>query len=319
MDIATIREMVDRYLQGKATDQEKQFIEKWLQARPEDEQPLQDPDRQTIHTALWESFTHRTDWSSFATPGAIRKSTLFNYRPWIGYAAAAFVLLCGTVWLTTTLSQKQSATTQTIIALRGVHKTVQLPDSTIAHLFPGATLMIPGNFNSKERPVTLSGKVFFEVKQDPARPFYVQSGKLRTLVLGTSFEVTAQDSFHTAVVVRTGKVSIQYDGRQLANLSPGKRLRYDVQQNNFAIDEVNAAMLCEWWNNGMVFNQSPFEEVVQSISDWYDIPIEITGTKWKQEKVTIRIKDRSLTEALSLLSATLGFQYKKENNRIIIY
>ena len=223
------------------------------------------------------------------------------------------------MWLTSILSGKQSPVIQTITALKGVHKTVQLPDSSIAHLFPGATLVIPGNFNTKERPVTLSGKVFFEVKQDPARPFYVQSGRLRTLVLGTSFEVTAQDSFHTAVVVRTGKVGIQYDGRQLADLSPGKRLRYDVQQNNFSIDEVNAAMLCEWWNNGMVFNQSPFEEVIQSISDWYDVPIEITGTKWKQEKVTIRIKDRSLTEALSLLSATLGFQYKKENNRIIIY
>lgn len=320
MDIATIREMVDRYLQGTATDQEKQFIEKWLQARPEDNQPLQDLDRQAIHTVLWQSFTHRTDWSSFATPGASGKSApLFNYRSWIGYAAAAVVLLCGTMWLTSILSGKQSPVIQTITALKGVHKTVQLPDSSIAHLFPGATLVIPGNFNTKERPVTLSGKVFFEVKQDPARPFYVQSGRLRTLVLGTSFEVTAQDSFHTAVVVRTGKVGIQYDGRQLADLSPGKRLRYDVQQNNFSIDEVNAAMLCEWWNNGMVFNQSPFEEVIQSISDWYDVPIEITGTKWKQEKVTIRIKDRSLTEALSLLSATLGFQYKKENNRIIIY
>lgn len=320
MDIATIREMVDRYLQGKATDQEKQFIEKWLQVRPEDEQPLPDQDRQAMHTALWQSFTHRTDWSSFATPTAAGKSaSLFNYRSWIGYAAAAVVLLCGSVWLTATLLKKQSPTVQTIIALKGTHKTVQLPDSSIAHLFPGATLVIPGNFNTKERPVTLSGKVFFEVKQDPSRPFYVQSGKLRTRVLGTSFEVTAQDSFHTAVVVRTGKVGIQYDGRQLVDLSPGKRLRYDVQQHNFAIDEVNAAMLCEWWNNGMVFNQSPLGEVVQSISDWYDVPIEITGTKWKQEKVTIRIKDRSLTEALSLLSATLGFQYKKENNRIIIY
>ncbi|MET3876702.1 FecR domain-containing protein [Chitinophaga sp. OAE865] len=320
MNIEAIREMVDRYLQGTATDQEKKFIEKWLQARPEDDQPLKEEDKQAIHTALWQSFTHRTNWQSFATSkGAGKSRPLFNYRSWAGYAAAAIVAASCAIWLNTTLLKKQPIPVQTITALKGAPKTIQLPDSSIAHLFPGATLAVPDDFNTKERAVTLSGKVFFEVKTDPSRPFYVQSGRLRTQVLGTSFEVTAQDGLHAAVIVRTGKVRLQYDGQQLADLIPGKRLRFDVQQHHFTIDEVNAAMLCEWWNNGMVFNQSPFEEVVQSISDWYNVPITITSIKWKQERVTIRIKNRSFSEALSLLSATLGFQYKKENNRIIIY
>lgn len=320
MNIEAIREMVERYLQGTATDQEKKFIEKWLQARPEDDQPLKEEDKQVIHTALWQSFTRRTNWESFATgKGAGKSRPLFNYRSWAGYAAAVMVVASCAIWLNTTLPKKRPIPVQTITALKGAPKTIQLPDSSIAHLFPGATLAVPDDFNTRERAVILSGKVFFEVKSDPSRPFYVQSGKLRTQVLGTSFEVTAQDSLHTAVIVRTGKVRLQYDGQQLADLIPGKRLRYDVQQHRFTIDEVNAAMLCEWWNNGMVFNQSPFEEVVQSVSDWYNVPIAITGTKWKQERVTVRIKNRSFSEALSLLSATLGFQYKKENNRIIIY
>lgn len=320
MNIEAIREMVDRYLQGTATDQEKKVIEKWLQARPEDDRPLKEQDKQAIRTALWQSFIYHTNWQpSPTTREAVRSYSLFNYRSWIGYAAAVIVVASCTIWLNTTLLRKQPTPVQTITALKGAHKTVQLPDSSIAHLFPGATLAIPDDFNTKERAVILSGKIFFEVKSDPSRPFYVQSGKLRTRVLGTSFEVTARDSLHAAVIVRTGKVGVQYDGRQLADLVPGKRLRYDVQQQHFVVDEVNAAMLCEWWNNGMVFNQSPFEEVVQSISDWYNVPVTITGTKWKQERVTIRIKNRSFSEALSLLSATLGFQYKKENNGVIIY
>lgn len=320
MNIAVIREMIDRYLQGRATETEKKVIEKWLQARPEDERSLNDPDRQAVQTALWRSFTRQTNWSSFAGDKAMDKPhSLFPYRSWIGYAAAITIILSVAVWMNTTLLKKQTIAAQTITALSGSPKTALLPDSSIAHLFPGSSLTIPNDFNIRNRAVTLSGKVFFEVKQNSSLPFFVQTGKLRTQVLGTSFEVMTQDSLYASVIVRTGKVGVQYNGRQLADLIPGKRLRYDVQQNNFVVDEVDAAMLCEWWNNGMVFNQSPLEEVVRSISTWYNVPIEIRGTRWQQETITIRIKNRSFSETLSLLSATLGFQYKTENKRIIIY
>lgn len=315
MNIETIREMVDRYLQGTATGQEKRLIEKWLQARPEDNKSLDDQHKQVIHTSIWQSVSQHTNQESAAG----KSYSLLNYRTWIGYAAMVTVLIGGAIWLSKAVFRKQPVLAQTITALRGAHKTATLPDSSIVHLFPGATLTIPTDFNTKERAITLTGKVFFEVKQDASRPFFVESGKLKALVLGTSFEVTAQDSLHTSVIVSTGKVGVQYNGRQLADLSPGHRLRYDVQQARYVIDEVNATMLCEWWNNGMVFNQSTLEEVAQSISAWYNVPVEIINAKWKQETVTIRIKDRSLPETLSLLSATLGFQYKTTNNRIIIY
>lgn len=312
--------MIDRYLQGKATESEKKVIEKWLQAKPEDERSLNDPDKQAVQTALWQSFTHQTNWSSFAQGKETGKSpSLFRYRSWIGYAAAIAIILSSAIWLNTILFRKQTIPAQTITALSGFPKTALLPDSSVAHLFPGSSLTIPNDFNTEKRAVTLSGKVFFEVKHNPSRPFWVQTGQLSTQVLGTSFEVMAQDSLYASVIVRTGKVNVQYNGRQLTDLIPGKRLRYDVQQNNFVVDDVDAAMLCEWWNNGMVFNQAPLEEVVRSISTWYNVRIEITGTRWKQETVTIRIKDRPFSETLSLLSATLGFQYKTENNRIIIF
>ncbi|SEW34976.1 FecR family protein [Chitinophaga arvensicola] len=316
MNITIIREMIDRYLQDRATESEKRLIEKWLQARPEDDRSLSDPDKQEVQAALWQSFTRHTDWSDKATT---KTPSLFPYRTWVRYAAAIVVILASALWLNNTFLKKQIGPSQTITAMAGSHKTAMLPDSSMVYLFPGSSVTIPPDFNSHKRNITLSGKVFFEVKPDPTRPFFVQAGQLRTQVLGTSFEVTAQDSAYTSVIVRTGKVGVQYNGRPLADLIPGKRLRYNRQQNNFTVDDVNAAMLCEWWNNGMVFNQSPLEEVLQSVSAWYNVPIAVTGTRWKKETVTIRIKNKSFAETLSLLSATLGFQYKTENNRIIIF
>ena len=306
-------DIFQRYLNGTATDSEKASIRQWLQERPEDAEPLGPAQRQAVHARLWQSFTDRTDWQPS------RSRTVPLYRKWVPYAAAVAMLTACTFWLSTSIKRRPSAQPQTIAALPGSHKKVTLPDSSVAHLFPGATITLPEDYNTKDRHIALSGRVFFDVKPDPARPFRVAAGKMVTRVLGTSFEVTAPDSLHASVTVRTGKVGVQYDGRLLAELTPGKRLRFDTQHNDFAVDDVNAALLCEWWNNGMVFNQAPLSEVVQSLSDWYAVPITITTAKWKQEAVTVRIRNQSCNEAISLLSATLGFRFKKENNRIIIY
>lgn len=320
MNIEKMQEMIDRYLQGTATPREKELIEKWLQDRQEDHQSLDKRRKQAIASSLWQSIAQKTNGGSFtSTETKGRSYQMANYRLWIRYAAAIIIMLAAGAWLFTAWQKKQPSLAQTITAPLGSDKIALLPDSSIAHLFPGATLTISNDFNKKERSIALTGRVFFEVKHNPSRPFYVQSGHLRTRVLGTSFEVMAQDSNHASVIVRTGKVGVQYGGQHLADLTPGKRLRYDVHQQNFVIDEVNAAMICEWWNNGMVFSQAPLGEVAQMLANWYNVPIEITNTRWKQETVTIRIKNQSLGEALSLLSETLGFQYRKEKNRVIIF
>lgn len=318
MNIEKLGEIADRYLAGTATEQEKEWIAQWLQERPEDTQLLNPPHREATRSALWQSIAHATQHPSVAAaPATGRLYQITRYR-WLG-CAAALILICGGTWLYTALPSGHTSPAQTITALRGSYKTSLLPDSSVVHLFPGSTLTIPGGFNTRDRRVAITGRVFFEVKTDASKPFHVQAYQLNTQVLGTSFEVMAPDSLHASVIVRTGKVGVQYSNRQLASLTAGRRLLYDVQHRRFSVDEVNAAMLCEWWNHGMVFNQSPLTEVTHCLSDWYNIPIEITGTKWRQESVTIRLKNQSLAQALSLLSETLGFQYKQEKNRIIIY
>ncbi len=311
MNIEQLGNIIDRYLNGTATESEKALVEQWLRERPEDDQPLTPPYRDAVQDMLWQSFTARTNWQP-------KPKHIFPIsRKWLAYAAAIAILVACAMWLRP--ATPYTPAFQTIAALPGSHKKVTLPDSSVAHLFPGATLTIPEDYNTKDRRITLSGRGFFEVKPDASHPFRVASGKMVTHVLGTSFEMTATDSFHASVTVRSGKVGVHYDGRPLAELTPGKRLRFSAQHNDFTIDDVNAALLCEWWNNGMVFNQATLGEVTRALSDWYNVPVVITNTKWIAEPVTIRIHRQSCSEAIALLSETLGFQYKKENNSIIIY
>lgn len=313
MDTQQLGAVIDRYLSGTATAVEKAWVEKWLAQRPEDDSLLSPPHREAVHARLWEAFTEHCGWQ----PAPAKTRVL--PRTWLAYAAAVAILVACGFWLQRSRQPGPAAPPQIIAALPGSQKKVTLPDSTVAHLFPGATLAVPEDFNTARRRVAVTGRVFFAVKTDPSKPFLVTAGKLHTHVLGTSFEVMAADSLHPSVTVRSGKVGVQYDGRLLAELTPGKRLRYNAQHSDFIIDEVNTGLLCEWWDHGLVFHQAPLAEVVRALSDWYNVPITIAAGKWETETVTVRIKRQSCAEAVALLSRTLGFRYKKENDRIIIY
>lgn len=311
MNIEQLGDIIDRYLANTASDSERAQVEQWLRERPEDLTPLAPRQRAQVQMALWQSFTVRTNWKP--APSRTRAITL----KWIAYAAAVALLIGAAFWLRS--GTRHIPVSQTIAALPGSHKKVTLPDSSVAHLFPGATLTLPEDYNTKDRRIALTGRAFFEVKPDAARPFVVAAGKMVTRVLGTSFEVAAPDSLHASVTVRSGKVGVEYDGRPLAELTHGKRLRFSAPHNDFTIDDVNAALLCEWWHNGMVFKQASLAEVTRALSDWYNVPIVITHPKWRTETVTIRIQQQTCDEAIALLSETLGFSYKKEKDKIIIY
>lgn len=320
MTIDQLEIIIDRYLAGEASPEENAFITKWLDTRPADTVSMGPARLQAIQAAIWQSVAQRTvnpATTARPKPGLLRQ--LVQRRVWLPYAAAVAVLVTGSVAVYNIWMKKAASGYRLISALPREAKTVLLPDSSTVHLFPGATVAVPDNFNGEERTVRSTGRVFFEVKHDTSRPFYVQSGQLRTRVLGTSFEVLAIDSLHPSVTVRTGRVGVQYGDRALAQLVAGKRLRFDALHNELLIDQVNAAMLCEWWNNGMVFNQAPLEEVMQTLANWYNVRITITNARWRSEKVTIRIKDQDLSAALTLLSQTLGFSYKQENGQVLIY
>ncbi|WP_126245221.1 FecR family protein [Chitinophaga rhizosphaerae] len=310
MNVEQLGETFERYLAGTASAAEKEWIGKWLQERPEDHHALEPRHRQAVHSAIWQSVSRKTN---------LHLRPVNNHRKWLAYAAAAALLVATAAWMLLSRQTPPAAFVQTIVTQPGSPKTVYLPDSSVVHLFPGATLTIPDNYNVTDRRIALSGRGFFDVKENPSRAFFVRVGKLTTQVLGTSFEVKSTDSLSASVIVRTGKVGVAFDGKHLANLTPGRRLRYNAQQRDYTVDAVDAALLCEWWSRGMVFDQAPLAEVVQSLSDWYNVPVEIRNTRWQQETVTIRIRRQSCTEAIALLSETLGFRYKRENDRIIIY
>jgi ferric-dicitrate binding protein FerR (iron transport regulator) len=217
----------------------------------------------------------------------------------------------------TTITQYASITASDSTAMEHL-----LPDGSKAWLFPGSSIHIPANYNEQNRHVQVTGRAFFDVKQDVSKPFYVDAGSIQTRVLGTSFEVNMLRGKFPAVVVKSGRVAVSWEGKELSQLSVNKRITLDLSGPlpHAAVDSVNATALCTWWSGAFNFEQTPLTEVVENLSQWYRMPIAVQGKKWKNEKLTIQIETQlGIEETMRLLCETLGAQYKMNGQSISIY
>lgn len=324
MKLSELENLIDRYLAGKASAEEKRRVEHWLDAPTNDTSGLTPEKRKELARYFWHNILANISVAGTARSRSRRGIVALFSHTKIRVAASLFFLVMAAVIIKYIAGRDKAGTPvyAAITAKEGSTVNYLLPDGSKACLFPGSVIQVPDNYNQSDRKVKVTGRVFFDVQHDKDRAFYVQAGELQTRVLGTSFEVNTLSSQHPTVTVKSGKVAVSYKGRQLTELTFNKRLSVDVSQAGAVskVDSVNAASICSWWNGAFYFEQTSLPEVLQNISQWYKIPVIIQGAKWHAEKVTMQVETKlSIQEVMHLLSETLGNNYKITPEHIIIY
>lgn len=330
MKLSELEILIDKYLAGEASEEEKLLIDQWIN-RPSDESKRLTPlKRSALIKSIWGNIFARIRPSEDSAPltgkrtGIVTTLNPTKRKFMVRIAAAVLLLVMGAVITQYISGRNKNAGPVYASVTANNHEALHytLPDGSKAYLFPGSSVQVPDNYDHSDRQIKVTGRAFFEVQHNPSKPFYVTAGALQTRVLGTSFEVNALPEQHPTVVVKTGRVAVSWGGQPLAELTLNKRLSIDVSHARpvTRIDSVNAAGLCNWWNGAFKFEQTPLPDVLRNISQWYKVPIIILGHQWQTEKVTIQIETNlSLQEAMLLLSETLGNKYKMDGQRMIIY
>nr|WP_262919825.1 DUF4974 domain-containing protein [Niabella hibiscisoli] len=69
----------------------------------------------------------------------------------------------------------------------------------------------------------------------------------------------------------------------------------------------------------MVFENKRLDEIAQILARWYGVSVVINGSdKMKAEKYNGFYDNQSIQNVLEALKASAGFQYKIENNTVLI-
>ncbi|CAL1516762.1 FecR domain-containing protein [Chitinophaga sp. MM2321] len=182
-----------------------------------------------------------------------------------------------------------------------------LPDGTRVLLNAASSVSYPVSFTGKQRIVSVTGEVYFEVAPDPAHPFIVKTYKEEIIVLGTAFNI---NSYTDEPAIKTSllKGVIRINDRLL---KPGEAyINGNIIPTDIAQDLA--------WKNGIFdFNHLPLKKVMKQLARWYDIEIvyegEIPGFEFYGEAQ----RSLKLADVLEALSG-MGVRFKIEHNRRLI-
>lgn len=156
---------------------------------------------------------------------------------------------------------------------RGGEFKIVLEDSTEVWLNAESKLIYPEEFAKNERRVEVYGEAYFKVKKDKHKPFLVETDGQLLQVYGTEFNIRsyAEDTqVYTTLV--TGQVSVT----PLENLhgelvlTPNHQSMFSKREKTTEVRTVNTAVITSWKQGMFVFEEQNLEQIMQSLSRWYD-------------------------------------------------
>ncbi len=158
---------------------------------------------------------------------------------------------------------------------------VVLPDGSTIVLKAGSTLDSSPHFNDLTREVSLNGEAYFDIARDESKPFIIRTGKLKTIVLGTAFNIKAwEHEKQVTVSVTRGKVKVENDEKILAVLEANQQMQYDESQSHTEQKEVVAGkIVTDWTQEDLVFKGESLESIAHTLSKHFGVNISISDTR----------------------------------------
>lgn len=322
MDDQNLYKLLRKYSQGNCTAEELAALEAWYAALgrqlpdqvmvPESdaaqlltrqklqelrnrlEQPVALPGLQVVKTPLWKK--------------------VFRYAAiWTGILVAL-----GTGYYL--LRTNSSRTGEYAVEQSGFNRFITLPDGSTVILHAGSKLEFPDAFTGTSREVQLSGEAYFDIRRDSLKPFIINTGKLKTTVLGTSFNIKAYPGLpEITVSVTRGKVKVEDARKVLAVLTPDQQIVYNTEEETASQQTINANAKISWTTADMTFENATFETIAANLSRRYQVNIQFSNEALKQCQIRVSFSGtESLKEVLDVICQVRNATYTIENGHDVL-
>ncbi len=264
------------------------------------------------------------------------------WAPWLK-AAAAILLITS---FATLLYNYNAGLSRNISIVNGIEKrevvvsgagVIKLPDGTSVLLKPGSSMHYPERFSGSKRQIYLQGEAYFEVKKKAGQPFIVSTDEMEVRVLGTSFFVRAyKTEKQFKVTVTTGKVSVFKKKALVVDtgdieknedisekgvlLVSNQELTLDRNDLKLTKQELSqpSVLSPELAKTRFNFVETPFPEVIRTVSTAYDIPIVYDEKTFSSCPLTASLTNQSFYEKLTLICRAVEATFDMHEGKIVI-
>lgn len=195
-----------------------------------------------------------------------------------------------------------------------------LSDGTRVWLNAKSELVYPVAFCNSERKVRLRGEAYFEVAKDADRPFVVETGDVQVRVLGTSFNVNAyEDEAAVTTTLVTGRVLLLSDAGNIGELLPSQQAIWSKTEKKAEIRQVKPDIYIQWREGRFVFRDQPLEDIMRTLSRWYDMDYEFSSPELAQCRFYGVIgRYENISELLNQFEKTEKVHFSYEGKKVIV-
>jgi transmembrane sensor len=207
----------------------------------------------------------------------------------------------------------------------GERKTINLPDGSTVQLNTASQIKVDYSHEARQLRL-LRGEAYFDVAPNPDRPFMVYAGANIVRAVGTAFTVQVKQQT-VEVVVTEGTVELaavpklpdtktavvaSTPATRLATLPSGHRAVIDRKvEVLLPIEHEEITRRLSWREGMLVFSGEPLEQVIEEISRYAPITIEITDPQIRQLRIGGYFKVGETNAMFEALEKSFGVQVSR--------
>jgi ferric-dicitrate binding protein FerR (iron transport regulator) len=315
------------YLQGEANPEQEKLAEQWLNI-PENAglfRQLRKINKLTADLGMLNRFD--TQKGKQQVVRKYRANRTKTFLLWIQRVAAILFIpaLLSGVWYflkQNELKQELSVMTvnQEVITKPGTKSHLFLPDSTEVWLNSSSVLRFPSVFRGNERRINLQGEAIFKVFSNKKKPFIVGTSRMDIEAVGTEFNVSVYPNdltFSTTLAEGKVKITDKADESRVIYIDPGVQVNYDILRKTYQSENVCVEDVIAWRNGVLIFNETPFYEVVAKLGRWFNADIQITDKSIANYRFTGTFTSESLDQVMELLTLTTPISYTSSKREVL--
>ena len=299
-------EILARFFEGRTTSEENNAIADWIESDP--------ANQETFNRELQFHLMLMHMPASVQTP--LQKPHRTRLALYAGLAASfvAGIILC---WFLAVAPLSDEASRMVAFHTDpGQRASLTLPDGTSVELNSGSTLEYPAVFARGERRVRVEGEAMFDVAKVADKPFYVETFAYDVKVLGTRFNVEADEDrgvFSTALMEGSVAILDKHDNRitelepdQVVTLADGRLIKRH---------EENIGSRYRWTDGIINCAGLSFEELMRRFERAFGVTIVIEceavpDISYKRMKVNVC---DGISHAFAILQRTSDFTVEYED------
>lgn len=314
-------DLLFRSFNNTATAEEKAAIDLWLKDSPENMERYFNA--RALHEAMLLEAPLEVFEGKGSASGKEKKRLPRMILIGLGNAAAiALAFFIGKGLVEQRVEDRLASAMTAVTVPAGQRLDYALADGTVIKLNSGARLEYPAAFARDSRTVYLDGEAWFDVTHDEDRPFTVRTFASDITVLGTRFNIDADEEAGTfSASLIDGCISLSNSMRPEEKLimKPGERVT--LSSGKMVLEKRNTAKDARWTEGIMEIGGLDFTQLMKKLEKTFGVTIIMECDNIPEISYIggeIRISD-GIDNALKVIGNCAGFSYRKDSRTNTIY